>query len=327
MANGQDTTTTRNTDQLTQPVRGLDIPQNILPPSSPIDPLEAAAVKSSQMGQEAFATDTARRSQLAQELTQLRQQQAAIPIPKMGPQIEHGQGLFHNLGQALLMVAGMTSPGRALEQEIYGPGVRRYEAEAGTKARQIEEIQKQMGTEAEAQSAAASMTSRPMTGYGTVLRGQAAQTTAGANVMNAQTKALAEQHKAALQREANRIREEIGNGKLTAEAARTQMMGAIARERDQMMRDITSVHTSAEEAIAQQKIAGEEWKTETEHYVQSLFGWTPEKPVTPAGGGSPQKPHASNGGGTVQVTDPRGNIHTFRDQKSADAFKKAAGIR
>jgi hypothetical protein len=32
-------------------------------------------------------------------------------------------------------------------------------------------------------------------------------------------------------------------------------------------------------------------------------------------------------GGQVQVTDPRGVTHTFRDQKSADAFKKAARIK
>jgi hypothetical protein len=33
------------------------------------------------------------------------------------------------------------------------------------------------------------------------------------------------------------------------------------------------------------------------------------------------------GGGGLQVTDPRGVIHTFPDQKSADAFRQAAGIR
>jgi hypothetical protein len=33
------------------------------------------------------------------------------------------------------------------------------------------------------------------------------------------------------------------------------------------------------------------------------------------------------GGGGVTVTDPRGVVHTFPDQKSADAFKQAAGIK
>lgn len=33
------------------------------------------------------------------------------------------------------------------------------------------------------------------------------------------------------------------------------------------------------------------------------------------------------GGGQVQVKDPRGVIHSFPDQKSADGFKKAAGIQ
>lgn len=47
---------------------------------------------------------------------------------------------------------------------------------------------------------------------------------------------------------------------------------------------------------------------------RQLDKWAPQK----QGGG---------GGGGVQVTDPRGHIHTFPDQKSADAFKAAAGIK
>jgi hypothetical protein len=36
---------------------------------------------------------------------------------------------------------------------------------------------------------------------------------------------------------------------------------------------------------------------------------------------------ANGGGGGVQVTDPRGHIHTFPDQKSADNFKRLANIQ
>jgi len=36
---------------------------------------------------------------------------------------------------------------------------------------------------------------------------------------------------------------------------------------------------------------------------------------------------SSGKAGQFQVTDPRGKVHTFRDQKSANAFKKAAGIQ
>jgi hypothetical protein len=45
------------------------------------------------------------------------------------------------------------------------------------------------------------------------------------------------------------------------------------------------------------------------------------------GGSVPGRNQAGNTSGQIQVTDPRGKIHTFRDQKSADGFKKAAGIR
>jgi hypothetical protein len=44
--------------------------------------------------------------------------------------------------------------------------------------------------------------------------------------------------------------------------------------------------------------------------------------VTPVGGRT-----SSGRVGQVQVTDPRGVIHTFPDQKSADRFKKLAGIQ
>jgi hypothetical protein len=40
------------------------------------------------------------------------------------------------------------------------------------------------------------------------------------------------------------------------------------------------------------------------------------------------KSSSAQGGGTsVSVTDPRGKVHTFPDQKSADAFKQEAGIK
>jgi hypothetical protein len=37
--------------------------------------------------------------------------------------------------------------------------------------------------------------------------------------------------------------------------------------------------------------------------------------------------NAASGFGGIAVTDPTGGVHTFPDQKSADAFKKAAGIQ
>jgi hypothetical protein len=48
----------------------------------------------------------------------------------------------------------------------------------------------------------------------------------------------------------------------------------------------------------------------------------------PAGGSRPAglPPGVPAAGGAVTVRDPAGNIHTFRDQAGADAFKRAAGI-
>jgi hypothetical protein len=44
--------------------------------------------------------------------------------------------------------------------------------------------------------------------------------------------------------------------------------------------------------------------------------------ITPGG-----KPAQPGGQGVVNVTDPKGVVHSFTDQKSADAFKKAVGIQ
>jgi len=63
--------------------------------------------------------------------------------------------------------------------------------------------------------------------------------------------------------------------------------------------------------IAQAKINSDKW-------LQRTFGIQPKIQTG-------KNPGA--GGGSVQVTDPRGVVHTFPDQNSADNFKKAAGIK
>jgi len=80
----------------------------------------------------------------------------------------------------------------------------------------------------------------------------------------------------------------------------------------------------AEKQYREDKLAGDPDAEKNLALAKQLSQETYEQQIQTLGG----TVGASGGkGGQVQVTDPRGVIHTFRDQKSADAFKKAAGIR
>jgi hypothetical protein len=63
-------------------------------------------------------------------------------IPKQGPGIDSGS-FGHNLGEVLLMIGGMTGPGRALNPMMYGTRKQAYERSSAAVAQQIQDIQKQ----------------------------------------------------------------------------------------------------------------------------------------------------------------------------------------
>jgi hypothetical protein len=73
---------------------------------------------------------------LGQQEDVIRQYQA-LQQPKTGPSIDPHAGILHNIGQALLMAAGITGPGRALEHQMYAPGVRSYEMKSKALADQL----------------------------------------------------------------------------------------------------------------------------------------------------------------------------------------------
>jgi hypothetical protein len=292
----------------------------VLPPTSPVqpqgapppqpgtqqDPMMQQLMKGTQQGQQVYGEQVDRMRNLAGTVGELQQQQANLQVPKMGPGIDHGASTLHNIGQILLMAANMTGPGRAMNQAIYGPAKQAYATQSGQLAERIKGLQTQEQIEEQPMSTAAGMQYHPFQALGAAERGQAALTTAGANVMNAQTKALAEQHKLALQTEGNRIREELGKGKLTQEQARTQAMEMIARERDATLRDVASQATDRATAVEQQRAAEQDFKTESDHWLQNLFGEAPAKPVQPAGGSTPKSKGSAKSGGATHVWTPQG---------------------
>lgn len=98
---------------------------------------------SSVMGLPQFSQPMGQLSDIQRKEEGIRQQQANLPQPKWGPQIEQGKSFLHNLGQALLMVASATKPGAAIEEQIYAPGIRQYGAKRQALASQLETLKEQ----------------------------------------------------------------------------------------------------------------------------------------------------------------------------------------
>ncbi|HLV85798.1 MAG TPA: hypothetical protein VKV39_02405 [Candidatus Sulfotelmatobacter sp.] len=108
--------------------------------------------------------------------------------------------------------------------------------------------------------------------------------------------------------------------KLDRETARDQLDAMLRDQANRNYAARTAAGQSEKEAslaavtdIAQAKIDADKW-------FQRTFGLQPQ--INPRASVGSQ---VSNS--TVKVTDPRGIVHTFPDQRSADNFKKAAGIK
>jgi hypothetical protein len=83
----------------------------------------------------------------------------------------------------------------------------------------------------------------------------------------------------------------------------------------------------AEKQYRDDKIAGDPDAEKNLNLAKQVAQESYEQQIQTLGGSAAGRNQPGNNGGQFQVTDPRGKVHTFRDQKSADAFKRAAGIR
>jgi hypothetical protein len=83
----------------------------------------------------------------------------------------------------------------------------------------------------------------------------------------------------------------------------------------------------AEKQYREDKLAGDPDAEKNLNLAKQVAQESYEQQIQALGGSVAGRNQAGNTSGQIQVTDPRGKIHTFRDQKSADGFKKAAGIR
>lgn len=262
-----------------QPAQQPQMPATAPAPAGPsaggMDPLTSSMIQASRLGQEQYSVEAARRATLAQQLDLLmkaQQAQGANP-PKMGyePGWEHGHGVggaIRNVGRGILTGLESTGPGRAVEESVYGPGMRRYQSEMGTRAQQIADIQKQMGSETEAQTAATGMTAKPMT----------AMARYGAAVLNDQTRRIHNDATEKLRAELTQVQKQLGEGKITAENARTQADMIIARGHDSAIQNVAGTYSDQRDRDEQIQAEESEWSKDIlgiKGALGTLFGAAP----------------------------------------------------
>lgn len=169
-------------------------PGTVLAPASPFpsdtdEAMKQALLKSTQYGQQA-TEEQIQRARTAGDLTMpLIKKLSEIPVPPRGKQWHVGtwtdpQGIVHhpnflqNLGNILGMVGTATRPGQAMEAAYYGPGIRKYEAETGALAKQIQDIQEQQRVEQQPIPATAGLVYHPMMAQARMTQAEASQSRA-----------------------------------------------------------------------------------------------------------------------------------------------------
>src|SRR5271154_6063886 len=113
-------------------------------PGGQVDPNTALAQFQSNP---AIAGPNAQLNSISKQESDVQDSLKGLKVPDTGfsPNFD-GKGVggfFHNLGQALLTLGAATRPGQAVQNVIYGPGVRRYNEEKGSLAQQLQTLKDQ----------------------------------------------------------------------------------------------------------------------------------------------------------------------------------------
>lgn len=240
-------------------------------------------VEASRQGRQTFGTNVGAGQDLSSRVQQLVQQQEQTPIPKTSWLDTQGQpqqgGFLHSLGRALTAIAGATTPGRAIQQQQYGPGIRRYEAETGARARQISELQGEEKAAGERAQAGASMTSKPITAAGSAARGEAALDRAHAYIQT-ELPAKVQTMLGGLDLKKATLDEKTRNDLAKQLQAKVDEAGRDFRSvhRDATIEEVSQVTNGTREAIANEVAARnpslKEWA------MQALGMGTPQLPAT-----------------------------------------------
>lgn len=261
------------------------------PPQSP--DIMSEMVQASREGRGMATAETGKVSGLGSQIENLVQQQQQTPIPKTGFLDTQGQpqqgGFLHNLGRALIAVGTATRPGAAVQEAYYSPGMRRYEAETGARAKEIEQLRGQQEEHEKLAGVGAGMVSKPITAAGAAMRGEAAVDRAKAyvdTVVPTQAKAALaniDLKKAALDQKTRNDAAKVIQAKVD-EAGRNFR----AQNKNATEEEVAAVLAGSREAIKNAAIAANPsaWQQ-----IQVALGW----------GDTPQ----IQGGPQVQQTPPK----------------------
>lgn len=197
-------------------------------------------VEASRQGRQAFGVESGKARDIGGQVQSLIQQQQQTPLPKTSWLDTQGQpqqgGFLHSLGRALIAIGGATGPGREIQAQQYGPGIRRYAAETGARARQITELQGEEKEAGQRATAAGGLVSKPITAAGSAMRGEAAITSAAAR-----TQAVINQH-------ADKLAQIAAMKDMAAKRNATQI--EVTQMRDEMMREVTQMKDVTAEDVA-----------------------------------------------------------------------------
>lgn len=262
----------------------------VLPPTSPVapNPYNNQFLESTQslLQQPQLAGPLAAQAQATGQAGNVAQQYQDLVAnqPQRGFQPHFGGGILHDLGQALLTLGAATTPGHAVQEQIYGPKVRQYESKKAALAGELEALkgesgiaQQQAGEVTGAAGAASLGTYRGATGEAATTRAGAAVTAA-----NAQAQKVSNDYAIQLQQVAQAW------AKLPYQE---QLMQAQAFK-DKMAVEIANIYAGAQitrqeiEAQVQQNlanVASQSGVLKEFPWLAGVFGLTPAAPQTPGG--------------------------------------------
>jgi hypothetical protein len=309
------------------------------PGASPVaDPYQIA---SEDIGRQRALADTKLNPLLARQETMSRPQSDTNPegVPQhWKPHYEHITGIgsfLRDAGKGILQALSFTGPGRAVEQAHYERKMEPYLTARGSVAKQIEDIQKQEELEERPIGPMGELAYHQMVIGTKEDQNRIRQQLADEKTKMDADKTDIERQKLELSRQkadqaVQKWRQQYSMELRTFQLRAKNLDRETARDQmDSMLRDQANRNYAARTAAGQSEKEASlataadisQAKIDANNWLQRAFHVQPKIPPRPksasAGGG---------GGNGVKVTDPRGVVHSFPDQNSANNFKKAAGI-
>jgi len=283
-------------DQISQIQQQPDtnVPMQGMPMGMPALPQQMAdfvptAMQESQQGRQGLATETqriqnniSRQQQLEDYVRQMSGHLAYQPHfqPITGGGFLHGLGaLMGDIGKGALAGLAATGPGQAIQQVAYS----QPRAQVADAINEIKQRQGQNAVEGElarTYGGEATHALYPAARYG----GEQLQTGTRMQIaqMSDATRRLVDQHRTALEAQANQIKQQLGQGKISVEQARTAMMKYVADTGNAMKQNVASMFTDQRQAAVETQAAEQQYKTEADHLLQNILGIAPATPTQPA---------------------------------------------